>query len=540
MNNKKILAVIRTSTIRQEIQSQKTDLINFCIQKGFKEENIIFVEGFGASARKRNDKYIKMLEDIQTTIEKNNIKYVAVWHLNRLGRTEENLSYLKEYFERNKIQVYIKNPSLTLFNEDGTLNNGTSMAWTIFAMMIKFDTIELMEKLSRGRKYKKEQKKFNGGTILYGYQSNESGYFEENKEESDIVKYIFNFYSSGKVSAKILEQDLIEKGYSARNNKPLTNQFISKIIRTEDYYNGKLYPPIITEELYNRCRSISLSNNFNQPKERKVYLGTKKLKCLNCGHSYFALASKGYEYYRCVGYHIGICNSEVKTISRLVFDYCIKQTSLNIYSQVLYQKDKEDIVQYEKDIMEKLLRIETLNDIISKTEKKIKRINDLYINGSYLSEMDYQNDYNQQISLRNNSISRKTDLENDIKTLKKQISVIKQGTENGISKYMDIRKNLLRITDIKQLKEMVDISIEKAYLKKVFVNGSSYIAIIIESALENHYKSLYLSNRNYLLHVALLEDNSIVITQMDYKNNSIPILRKDIHLSIEEYQHIIS
>lgn len=539
MNNNKILAVIRTSTIRQEIQSQKKDITEFCVQKGFKESNIIYVEGFGASARKRNDKYLRMLDEIQSTIEKNNIKFVAVWHLNRLGRTEENLSTLKEYFERNHIQVFIKNPSLTLFNEDGTLNNGTSMAWTIFAMMIKFDTIELMEKLSRGRQYRKEQKKFLGGSILYGYQVDEYGYYEENKEESRIVTEIFNTYSKGNTTASALKKDFIEKGYISRNTKPFTAQFISKIIRTEDYYNNKTYPAIITEDLFNKCRSISTNNNITQSKERKIHLGSKLLKCLECGHGFQHVTTNTGSYYFCIGYRFKNCHTDCNCINAHAFDYCVKHTTINIYSQILLQKNKEDISTYQKDIEEKQGRITIIKDTISKTEKKIRRINDLYINGSYLNEEDYKKDYQQQISIRNNSITRQKELENEIKSIQSQIEIIKSGNSTDISKWLTIRKELLNIEDIKELKRIVDLSIKTAYLKKVFINGKNYTAIVIVSALDNKKKSLYLYYRSNLYSVMLLGNNGITITKEDFKENSSPKLVK-FPMTVEEYQQIIS
>lgn len=537
MKNKKILAVIRTSSIRQEIQSQKTDIIKFCTQKGFREEDIIFIEGQGASARKRNEKYLQMLEDIQTTIERYNIKYVAVWHLNRLGRTEENLSYLKEYFERNHIQVYIKNPSLTLFNEDGTLNNGTSMAWTIFAMMIKFETIELMEKLHRGRQYRKEQKKFNGGMCLFGYQVNENGYFEENTNESQIVNYIFNSYSKGKLSSYKLALELNEKGFRSRTDKSFTGEYVSKILRTEDYFNGDSYPPIISKELYEKCKAVSSNNNCEHSKERTIHLGSKLLRCPQCGHLYTFHKSNGLTYYFDNGVRFGTCTTDAKSIRSIVFDYCLKQTTLNIYSKVLLEKGKEDITVYEQSIEEKKKRITTLEETISRTEKKIKRINDLYINGSYLNEEDYKKDFNHEMTIRTNSITRKSELENEIKSLNKRISVIKNGKSEDIRKYMDIRKNILQITDLKQLKEMINQSVSSSYLKKVSLNGKSYTAIILISALDINIKYLYLYRNEILYHCFNLS-NEITTTQEDYLNNRKPKLLP-YFISMEEYQQII-
>ena len=46
---KTILCVIRTSTEEQETASQKKDMLEFCISRGFKEEDIEWIEVAGAS-----------------------------------------------------------------------------------------------------------------------------------------------------------------------------------------------------------------------------------------------------------------------------------------------------------------------------------------------------------------------------------------------------------------------------------------------------------------------------------------------------------
>ena len=106
---KKILCIVRASTERQETESQKKELIEFCITKGFVEDEMEFIEVAGASARKLNKKYIQMLEDIKATLRTSpTIKAVALWHLNRLGRVKMCLTEMENFFVENKIQLYVK------------------------------------------------------------------------------------------------------------------------------------------------------------------------------------------------------------------------------------------------------------------------------------------------------------------------------------------------------------------------------------------------------------------------------------------------
>ena len=539
---KKILAVIRTSTIRQEIQAQKQDLIKFCCSKGFKETDIIFVEGFGASARKRNDKYLQMLNDIKASIELNHIKFVAVWHLNRLGRTEENLSALKEYFEENKIQVYIKNPSLTLFNDDGTLNNGTSMAWTIFAMMIKFETIELMEKLSRGRIYKKEQKKYIGGRVLYGYLVNEYGYFKIDEKESEVVRFIFDCYVSGKYSASDIMTDLLEKGYLNRKGKSFSSEFISKVIRTEDYYNDVKYPSIITKEQFDRCRDIAIKNNVCISKERKVHLGSKILKCLSCGYSFFSKMNnvKG-EHYVCTGSRLHVCSGEVGSIKVDVLDYCLRSVSLKVYSSILLMKKEVQKNKFNEELQEIKKRICNVDELIQDTEKRITRLNKLYVEGKYLDDSLYNSDYEKLISELDNYNDRKGQLLLQQKSIRLQVKVLNNGSSNQdvLSKYL-IYKDTLSLTfdkDKRYLKDIINLVISFATLKKVVVNGKKYVAIIIK--LLNGFTELYFWNTRQLYYVkwSALKDDCIC-SYVSY-NDSL-LKNTQFTMSKEQYYSIIS
>ena len=494
----KILAVIRTSTVKQEIESQKKEVTDFCISKGFKEDNIIFVVGFGASARKRNEKYLQMLEEIKTTIERNNIKFVAVWHLNRLGRTEENLTAMKEYFEKNHIQVFVKNPSLTLFNSDGTLNNGTSMAWTIFALMIKFETLELMEKLHRGREYRREQKKYLGGKIPYGYFVNENGYFEIDENESKVVSLIFDLYSSGKYSASKIVAELNEKSILTRNGKPFHPMTISTLLRNKDYITGEKYPILITEEQFEVCRKISENNNLRISKEIHISLGSKLLVCPICKHSFSVLHGTGnnVDSYLCNGAKLGSCSAEVKAIRMSVWDFCAKYISSEMYTQILLSQketDKDNIQNQIKDIEK---RLDSIKSFIEECKKKQLRLNRLYIDGKYQNDVDYNNDYEKIETEHKNLVVRKDDLEDKISILQNQLNMISNKTSS--LDWLPIRQNILRNTHLAEWKQIVNLCVKQSYLKKVNINGNNMVAIIFEMKDNNHSKNVFLWNRRFL------------------------------------------
>ena len=134
----KILCIIRVSTDRQETDSQKKEMKEFCNENGFADNDIVYIEVAGASAVKENKAYLQMLEDIKTTIiSDSSIKAAAVWHLNRLGRIESRLLQMKEFFVKNSIQLYCKTPNFTLLDSDGKESPAGSMVFSMFATMVK-------------------------------------------------------------------------------------------------------------------------------------------------------------------------------------------------------------------------------------------------------------------------------------------------------------------------------------------------------------------------------------------------------------------
>ena len=294
--DKKILCIIRASTEKQETESQKKELVAYCITKGYAVEEMEFIEVAGASAVKLNKKYIQMLEDIKATILSiPTITAVALWHLNRLGRVESKLHEMKEWFLQHKIQVYCKNPDFTLLDDTGKESAAGSLAFSMFASVVKFETDEMFAKMKRGRERNKVNGIFYGGKIKFGYTLDATKHFIINEEEAQTVRLIFNLYSSGKYSFYDLIEELKARGITKGGMK-ITYEMIQNALADEAYYSSKILPPIIDKELFDKCAAIKANTvAVKRTKESvNVNFAVGLLKC-KCGNNFIANG----DFYRC-------------------------------------------------------------------------------------------------------------------------------------------------------------------------------------------------------------------------------------------------
>ena len=399
---KKVLCVLRVSTEKQELDSQKESMKVFLCNQGFNEEEIEWLEYQGASAVKRSDKYKEMIDNIKTIISTSDtINSCALWHLNRLGRNDVDLINMKDWFINNGVQVYIKEPSIKLLNDDGKANYAAEMIWNLFAVTVKSDAIEIKEKTLRGKRHNSEIGKYNGGCVRYGYCIDKNNMQVPDEEESPIVRLIFTLYAESNMSTYDLAVELNERGIPYRDNK-WNDRAINDILKCTAYI-GRLdsdskshihrnYIKIVDDDLFNKCaEKRTKKSNFNtvQKKTSKFVLGNGGLiKCPCCGNN-FKIASLAT--YRCLAAtnkksrklcNLPICNNG-RGIKIEIADIIIRSVAIDKYMDDVREgtKDKkEEIEERAKILNQKKERIE--KDIAT-IDNKIERLNDLYIEGTY-------------------------------------------------------------------------------------------------------------------------------------------------------------
>lgn len=379
----KILVFIRTSTEKQELDAQKAEMISFVYQYGYKEEDIIFLEDKGASAICLNDKYLNMVDVLKEYIKSEEIASVAVWHMNRLGRNDEILIELKNLFIKHKIQFICKNPNIVLLNSDGSVNEGAELAFGLFATMVKQDMIEKKAKFKRAKTANAHKGKYNGGcNIRYGYSVNEDGYYIINETEAEIIRTIYGLYNEGKYSAVSLQKELSERGTILDKGK------IMNILSSDAYcgrpqkdWNDRVYPAIISEELFDSCEAIRKDNKLITRKGDKLCLGAKLIKC-DCGGTFTSNAKA----YACCRHSVRkVCDNTI-TLKKSVIEPLLWRVASTLHLEYLMNDNENKIEECKNEIAILDSKIETAENNITKIADKKARVLELYIDGLLTAE----------------------------------------------------------------------------------------------------------------------------------------------------------
>lgn len=385
----KVIALIRTSTIAQEVDSQRKELIDFILHDGVKADDIIVVGCAGASAIKVDDAYLANLNEVYRLIDCGGITAVYAWAIDRIGRNEEVLFIFKNRLIAANVQLVIKNPSLRLLNEDGTVNSGVELAFSLFATMAKQEMESKKARFHRAKIRNATRGKYNGGKIHYGYCVDDNGNIVVNEEEAKVVKTIYELYASGQYSTTQLTKELQARGITVRG-KVVRLHFVTNMLKTTAFvghtiFNGvtRKYPRIISNELFAKVQQQLKANNKGSGSRttKELHLASKLIVCPNCGRHWFASSNS----YICIGhrYHgTGLQEVETcengETISIEWIDVAAFYVAKSREIDYIYNFTDSKAQEANEQIEVNLKKIEVIKGKIEDIAAKRKRIGVLY------------------------------------------------------------------------------------------------------------------------------------------------------------------
>ena len=480
------IGIVRTSTIKQDIEAQTIELKQFMIADGCKEEEIIIVDGHGASAIKMDDLFRENVEKVKSYIEQGNVDCVYAWQIDRLGRNDEFLMGFKNYLISKKVQLKIQNPRLELLNDDGTVNAGMELAFFLFTALAKQEMEGKKARFKRGREHWAEQGKYMGGEyVRFGYYVDDNGFFQIDEKKADAVRLAFKMYATGNYSMKTLSKELEERGYEYVSNCGNVSRLLRQRAYLGEPLKGKLkltYPRIISDELFEKVQAVLSANNLNADKQVKHhYFGNKILKCPYCGGN---MTSNGKDY---ICFKSNFSASDCKKMaSRVDFvDGLLYQIAVN--EHLLFLARNSDL---EAERLQNELRInsEKKNALVAAGEAvqgKIERAKLLFKKG-LSSEHELDADITKikiEDDARKNKLLELTEKE---KAINAQIKAL------GVDEYdelLNMWDKVLEEKDEAEISKMIKTHVKKALIvKKAYNLKEITITLVDDRELNFIYK----------------------------------------------------
>ena len=317
----------RVSTDRDEQLNSLENQVMYFENYIKSQTNWIFVPGYvdegisGTSVNKR-DNFLKMINDAK----KGMFNLILTKEISRFSRnTVDSIQYTQELLSYG-VGVYFLNDNINTFDSDSELR------LTIMSSIAQDEIRKLSERVRFGYKRSIEKGVVPGNDNFYGYKKNK-GKLEIVEEEAELIRLIFNEYSKGEMGTGRLGHYLYkEHNIKSKTNKALAGTVIGRIIRnpkykgyfcahketTVDYHSRKrirfkpdewiVYkdnetcPPIVSEELWDKCNAILDKNSIKHKTHTRTdmrYALSGKIKCYHDGATFIKGSYKnkrtGYE-----------------------------------------------------------------------------------------------------------------------------------------------------------------------------------------------------------------------------------------------------
>lgn len=303
---------------------------------------------------------------------------IIVWKLDRFARNRYDSAHYKTILKKNGVKVVSAKEVIAEGSEGILLES-------VLEGMAEYYSAELSEKVIRGMTENALKGKSNGGSVTFGYKTDENQRYVIDETLAPVVEEVFEMYADGKTIKEIVKH-LNECGIKTRNNKKISYNMIQYMLSNRRYIGEYKYreivkekaiPSIISDELFEKVQKV-LQKNKHAPATHKAeddYLLTTKLFCGKCGAFMVGESGTGrqkivHRYYKCVNAKKHTCDK--KTVQKewaenLAVEYALE--ILNDDKLIDTLTERIFVLQGQENP-----RLPRLNEQLKDTEKRISNI----------------------------------------------------------------------------------------------------------------------------------------------------------------------
>lgn len=484
----------RVSTDRDEQLNSLENQIMFFENYIKNNTNWIFIKGYideglsGTSVKKRK-KFLRMINDAKNGM----FDLILTKEISRFSRnTVDSIQYTKELLSYG-VGIYFLNDNLNTFDADSELR------LTIMSSIAQEEIRRLSERVRFGYNRTVEKGVVAGSNNILGYKK-DKGKLIIVPEEAETVKIIFNEYSKNSMGTQKLGHYLFDKyGIKSKTGKPIQPPVILKMIRNpkyKGYYSAKLdtkidyqsnkrikikeedrvvykdnisCPPIVSEELWDKCNEILKSNSskFNSGVKVSKYALSGKIKCFHDGATFIRgkrhnkRTGEEFVYWGCSNYRkYGKSKTNGCATPMIQYD--------ELY--VIFKKMLDCFTNYKNQIMNDIYELINSTKEITNYEREIKELESKIdiVNNKKIGLIDMR--VNNEINfLEFTQLKEKYDRELSMLEKAKHEYLVKENVKNYDSNIEEFVKKINNIlyTDKESVFNIASSLIDKIYVEKV-------------------------------------------------------------------------
>lgn len=268
----KAIILARVSTEIQSLDSQIEKLVDEAKRFGYDEYTVISGKESGVKLDIEERQTIQALKE---HIETGQYDMVFIWEVSRLARRPKVLYEVREYLIEHHVNLHCMTPQFTMLKDDFTIDPTASIVFALFGTMAEEEARLSKQRMLRGRIAKREQGKFIGGNLLFGYTyDTETDKIYINDKEKDTVIEIFERYTQ-KESIRSIAKDLMDRGQLRYDDYSTACVMLRRMIKRSEYAGIKQntydYPAIISQDLYYKVRERAESKNKYKTRVSAIY-----------------------------------------------------------------------------------------------------------------------------------------------------------------------------------------------------------------------------------------------------------------------------
>lgn len=395
------LIYARVSTVQlQDYTRQLNDLETEIVRAGNSKESIkIFAEKLSGYTKNQDR---PALNEMLEFISKNPDSKIWVTEISRLGRNPSETRKTIDELSERKIPIFIQSIGRSTLDDQGRRDSIVNIILQVLMEFAHAEAEQMKTRIKSGKLAAAKKGQHSTNVYPYGYTKGEDKTIVIQPTEAEVIKMIFELYSSGKgirAIATILNDKKIPTKFNLiYESKKKIGEFknaedfdwtiatVNGIIKNPIYKGQRIYkdeiiatPAIISEELFDLCTDLRENKTTRNYLTTYTYLLKDLMVCGKCGRNYYARYkpnSKGDKVYMCsskiTSKPCGQPSVNISFIETAIFNELLTDPTLWKYfsgSKDLKKQLAGDIDDLEREIR---LASEQILDLNKKSDKLLE------------------------------------------------------------------------------------------------------------------------------------------------------------------------